>query len=82
MSAADWWGIAWALSGIRFAVVCTAQMRREENTWIGLLPGICIGLMFGPFSLLMVVRNCDEHPDNPRRDCPSCESDRKAGDSA
>lgn len=56
MTAADWWGIAWVISGLPFAAVCTAQMRREFGDWLGLLPGISIAFMFGPASLLLIVR--------------------------
>lgn len=56
----NWWGLAWVACGLPFALVCTAEYRREEKTWVGLLPGISIGLLFGPFSLLMIGRERDD----------------------
>lgn len=52
----NWWALVWVLCGIPFAIVCTARIRREEGTWVGLIPGVCIGAMFGPASLLMITK--------------------------
>lgn len=60
MSAEDWWGLAWVLSGLPFAVVCTAQGRRDGDTWAWLIPGVCIGLMCGPMSLLMIGEDAED----------------------